>query len=149
MSQERQNLERELSMKFRRVDRVFKRNIEHKVKDTGVYRSQHSLLMHLNREPNCSQVKLAEQLEVSPAAIAVSTKKLEKGGYIRRETDENDNRAHQVFITEKGREVIEQSMIIFQETEAKMFAGFSEEEMAEMDNFLERIYENLSQKTGQ
>lgn len=136
-------IESVLSMKFRRADAAFKRLIERRVKDTGVYRSQHRLLMHLNCQPNCSQVELAEQLEVSPAAIAVSIKKLEKGGYIRRETDESDNRVHQVTITPKGEQVIQKSITMFQEVEAQMFAGFSDEEMERMGDFLERIYHNL------
>ena len=40
-----------LSLKFRRADAAFKRTIEKRVKDTGVYRSQHRLLMHLNMQP--------------------------------------------------------------------------------------------------
>ena len=137
-------VEHVLSMKFRRADNALKRAIELQVKDTGVYRSQHRMLMHLSRQPNCSQVELAEQLEVSPAAIAVSLKKLEKGGYIRRETDENDNRIHQVLITRKGKAVIEESFVMFRETERRMFEGFSEEEMNLLDCYLERIFRNLS-----
>lgn len=146
----RETMQRELSMKFRRADATYKRVIEWRVRDTGVYRSQHRLLMHLNLQPNCSQVALADHLEISPAAIAVSIKKLEKGGYIRRETDENDNRVYQVTITERGRQVIQRSIAIFQEVEAQMFVGFSEEEMAQMEDFLDRIYHNLgmSQKGG-
>lgn len=140
----RQDREHELSMKFRRADTALKRSMERRVKDTGVFTSQHRLLMHLNRQPNCSQTALAEHLEVSPAAIAVSLKKLEKGGYIRRENDENDNRVHQVIITEKGQNVIKQSIVMFQETEAEMFSGFSEIEMEWLDDYLERIYRNLS-----
>ncbi len=139
----RDSMEHVLSMKFRRADAALKRAIERRVKDTGVYRSQHRLLMHLNRQPNCSQVMLAEHLEVSPAAIAVSIKKLEKGGYIRRETDSCDSRVHQVTITPKGTTVIEKSILMFQEVEAQMFQDFSEEEMTQMGNFLERIYQNL------
>ncbi len=140
---ERQEMESRLSMKFRRADRALKRCIEHQVRDTGVFRSQHRLLMHLSHQPNCSQVELAQHLEVSPAAIAVSIKKLEKGGYIRRETDACDNRVHQVTITSQGEQVIRQSITMFQQVEAQMLNGFSEREMELLDCFLERIYRNL------
>ncbi|MDO4331426.1 MAG: MarR family transcriptional regulator [Eubacteriales bacterium] len=138
-------IEHDLSVKFRRADSAFKRSIERQVRDTGVYRSQHRLLMHLNRLPNCSQVEIAQHLEISPAAVAVSIKKLEKGGYIRRETDESDNRVHQVTITPKGEQVIRKSEVMFREVERRMFQGFSEEEMELMDRFLERIYKNLNE----
>lgn len=136
-------MERTASWKFRRADAALRRMFERRVKDTGVYNSQHRLLMHLSRQPNCSQAALAEQLEISPAAVAVSIKKLEKGGYIRRETDESDNRVHQVTITPKGEQVIQKSISMFQEVEAQMFCGFSDEEMVQVSDFLERIYHNL------
>ena len=114
-----------------------------KVNHTGVYQSQHRLLMHLNHHPNCSQVEIARELEISPAAVAVSLKKLESGGYITREITESDSRTHRVTITKKGRSVIERSEQMFWETEKAMFEGFSEEEMQSLQQFLERIYENL------
>lgn len=128
---------------FRRTDRQLRRCIEKKVNHTGVYQSQHRLLMHLNHHPNCSQVEIARELEISPAAVAVSLKKLESGGYITRETTESDNRTHRVTITPKGRSVIERSEQMFWETEKAMFEGFSEEEMQSLQQFFERIYENL------
>ncbi len=143
MEQNRQDAAHELSWKFRRADSAFKRVIERRVRDTGVYRSQHRLLMHLACRPNCSQVELASHLEISPAAIAVSLKKLEKGGYIRRETDESDNRVHQVIITEKGKQVIEKSIGMFEETELLMFRGFSDEEIKQFGAFMDRVYRNL------
>ena len=117
--------------------------LKKKVNHTGVYQSQHRLLMHLNHHPNCSQVEIARELEISPAAVAVSLKKLESGGYITRETTESDNRTHRVTITPKGRSVIERSEQMFWETEKAMFEGFSEEEMQSLQQFFERIYENL------
>ena len=132
-----------LSFLFRRTDRQLRRCIEKKVNHTGVYQSQHRLLMHLNHHPNCSQIEIAREMEISPAAVAVSLKKLESGGYITRETTESDNRTHRVTITPKGRSVIERSEQMFWETEKAMFEGFSEEEMQSLQQFFERIYENL------
>ena len=114
-----------LSFLFRRTDRQLRRCIEK------------------NHHPNCSQVEIARELEISPAAVAVSLKKLESGGYITRETTESDNRTHRVTITPKGRSVIERSEQMFWETEKAMFEGFSEEEMQSLQQFFERIYENL------
>ena len=74
---------------------------------------------------------------------SISLKKLESGGYITRETTESDNRTHRVTITPKGRSVIERSEQMFWETEKAMFEGFSEEEMQSLQQFFERIYENL------
>ena len=44
---------------------------------------------------NASQKELAEYLNVTAATVAVSVKKLEKGGYITRIVDQEDNRYQQ------------------------------------------------------
>lgn len=127
---------------FRQCDQVIKRSIEKKVKDTGLYRSQHRLLMILGKHPDCSQTLLAEKLEVSSAAVAVALKKLEKSGYIERTSDETDSRMNHVVITAKGQEAIRISCVYFQEVEGALFEGFSEKEISDMGNFLKRIIQN-------
>lgn len=139
----RREQEHSAAIRFRRADRALKRCIEYRVKDTGVYRSQHRLLMELYRRPNCSQIELAELLEVSPAAVAVSLKKLEKGGYIQKKTAVDDGRANQVEITALGNEVIKMSFRMFGEIDKALFADFSDEELYQITAFFERMIANL------
>ena len=130
----------------RLVDRQFRRNVEHKVMDTGLYRSQHQMLMCLGDHPGCSQTLLAEKMGISTAAVTTTLKKLEKGGYIVREMSCEDNRTNQLQITEKGMKVIEQSRQLFGELECDMYAGFSEEELNQLQKYYERILENLKKQ---
>lgn len=127
---------------FRQADQSIKRAIDRKVSDTGVYRSQHRLLMMLGKHPDSSQTDIAEMLDISPSAVAVSLKKLEKAGYISRQCNEVDNRINHVVITEKGKRAIKKSIIYFQEMEDAMLEGFSVEEMELLSSFFERIIEN-------
>ena len=83
---------------------------------------------------------------MSGATIAVSLKKLEKGGYIRRLVDQEDNRCNQICITDKGRKVVEDSVKIFRRIECRMFEGFSENDMKVLGELLDRIYGNLNQE---
>ncbi len=124
------------------ADKNLKRTIEKRAEGTGVYRSQHRLLMILGRNPDISQTMLAEKLEISPAAVTVSLKKLEKSGYIARQCSEEDNRINRVVITQKGQDVIEQSNNYFREMDLAFFEGFSEEEKDRLENMLERIATN-------
>ena len=57
--------------------------------------------------------------------------------------DQDDNRCNQICITEKGRKVVEESILIFQRLESCMFEGFSEHDMNVLGNLLDRIYGNL------
>lgn len=141
----RKELQHQIINLFRQSDLIMKRVIGKKVEDTGIYRSQHRLLMILGEHPDCSQTVIASKMEISPAAVAVSLKKLEKSGYITRSCDAEDNRMNHVIITEKGKKAIDQSILHFQEIENAMFEGFSEEELKMYTAFFERIISNGEQ----
>lgn len=135
----------QLIRKFFHVFRMHRAVVERQVNDTGVYRSQHQILMFVSEHPNASQKELAKLYGVSTATIAVSLKKLEKGGYIQRITDEQDNRYNRICITEKGKKVVSDSVNLFCNMENQMFQGFSEDELKRMGEMLDRIRENLEQ----
>ena len=91
------------------INQIHRRKIEKLLDGTGLHRAQHRMLMTLSDCPVTSQVELANILEVSAATVAVSLKKLEKGGYIQKTQQEQDSRVRFVELTEKGRSVVEES----------------------------------------
>lgn len=135
--------EHELIQKYISITRMHRGTIERRLSVTGVYRSQHQILMYVADNPSVSQTELARMYGVSGATVAVSLKKLEKGGYIVREADEKDSRLNHISITERGKKVVEDSVKIFRNTELCMFQGFTEQDMKKMGEFLDRIHENL------
>ncbi len=136
------DLQYEIIHLFRCTDHVLKRAIGKKVEGTGLYRSQHRLLMILGSHPDCSQSAIAEKMEISPPAVAVALKKLEKGGYISRQCHMQDNRVNEIVVTEKGQKAIDESILCFQEINAAILEGFSPEEMEQLKGFLERMIAN-------
>ncbi len=141
----REKLVEDTARAFRRANRLLMRIIERKVSSTQVYRGQHQVLMHIAHHPEASQAEIAERMEISPSALAVSLKKLEKGGYIRRSSDLSDERKKHMEITEAGSKVVSESHKMFQEVENQMFQGLSEEEMETIHKYLNQIVENLLQ----
>ena len=139
-----ENPGRNLIQTYMCVGRMHRTVLERQLNRTGVYRSQHQLLMFIADNPNASQKEIARFSQVSPATVAVSLKKLEHGGYIQRMVDEHDNRYNKICITEKGRTVVENSVRWFQKVENAVFEGFSAEEMATMQEFLNRMQQNLN-----
>ncbi|MBQ8907625.1 MAG: MarR family transcriptional regulator [Clostridia bacterium] len=115
---------------------------ENTVAGLGIHRSQHRLLMHLHRRDGATQKELAEELEVSPAAVAVSLKKLEGEGFVRKASSQ-DGRVNQVYITEKGKQIAESSRSFFEAIDAEMFSSLSEEEFDALYSILEKIEANL------
>lgn len=119
--------------------------VERRIGSLGIHHSQHRVLVHLARrggEPP-SQKELAERLGVSPAAVTTLLQRLEKEGYISRAITDEDNRRHEIRITERGLAKVLEGREIFESIDHAMFEGFSEEEMATLISFMERIDQNL------
>lgn len=137
------SLIQELTEYFRTVLMLHRRVLDKKVSKTGVFRSQHRILMYLSKHPLAAQNEIAKAMDISPAAVATSLKKLEKGGYIEKAINREDNRFYQVDITQKGMDVVKQSFEIFHTVDAQMFDGFSDDEKRQMVVFLNKIHTNL------
>ena len=69
--------------KFRRISMLHRSVFESNVASLGIHQSQHHLLFHIAKSGETpSQKEIAEHFKISPAAVAVSLKKLESGGFI-------------------------------------------------------------------
>ena len=111
----------------------------------GIFPAQHRLLMELANNREISQKELSRILHVSPATVTVCIKKLVKDGYIKKENLEDDNRYNVLAITEKGKNIIEKSALIFDAIDEKMFRDFSDEEIKQLINLLTRMHNNLEE----
>ncbi len=136
-------IDHELAEKFRRLSVQHRRALDQASLKTGLCRSQHHLLMSVSRMRLSSQKELAARLDLTPAAVTQSLKKLEKGGYVRRVTDPSDNRCHQIDLSEKGEAVLRQSIEIFHRVDTEMFAHCSAEEKQILLRCLDKMYESL------
>ena len=90
-----------------------------------------------------SQRELADQMRVSPATIAASLKSLERQGYVERRRDEADTRRNLIFITRRGLDALEDSHQAMEAVDRAMFAGFSPEEIDQVESFHRRMLQNL------
>lgn len=134
---------RKLLWKIMKVNREHRKIVEREIASLGIHPSQHHLLMHLARNGQSTQSSIAAAMEVSPSTIAVSLKKLEKGGYIEKRTDSADNRFNRIVLTKKGEEVVSKSKQLFDEADERLFGGFSEEEKESLDEYLSRILHSM------
>ena len=131
------------------INRLHRCAIDSKVSKAGLPRSQHMMLMHLNRRDfKVSQKELADHFEISPAAVAVTLKKLESDGYIEKAASKDDSRFNEIAITEKGRSVVEFSHKVFSETDEKTFEGISDEERIILLEILDKVEINLKSILG-
>ena len=110
----------------------------------NLHRSQHRMLMYLSgQEQIPSQKQIADQFEISPAAVAVTLKKLESNGFIERVTSKSDNRFNEIRITEKGRDVVEKTIAYFSYIDDALFRDFSKDEVLQLRELVRRTSDNL------
>lgn len=104
---------------------------------------QHKMIMCISDNKFYSQKDIASHMGISTATVAVSLKKLEKGGYIEKVVDENDNRLNKIILTEKAKAIVDYSKKAFEDINDAMLSGFTEEEKENLNKYLERMETNL------
>ncbi len=143
MSEEKLKRAIELMIK---TDHMHKHLIDACVKDIGVQHTRHRILMHLARRKTLpSQKELAEHLNITPAAVTLSLKKLEAEGYIEKSLGQ-DNRFNELTITEKGKELVTKTKDSFFKTDRAVFEGFSAEELDCYIECLLKMQENIEKQ---
>jgi len=144
MRTEKDTLYHAFHRELRHMLRVHHAVCESRVKALGIHPAQHMLLMHLAEKSEiASQKELAEHLEISPAAVAVSLKKLEAEGYITRKESKGDNRIKSIGVTPKGLKIVTDSRIIFDSIDTDMFEGIDEDELLRCMATLEKLQSNI------
>lgn len=133
-----------------RCDRMHRCLFDKAVSGFGITRSQHMLLMCLSHKGGVmTQKELAQELGVSPAAVAAALKKLENAGYVARKASANDSRFNNTALTRRGQELVAITHTVFSGIDSRMFDGFSDSELSMMAKFNDRIVENLKEMAGQ
>ena len=125
------------------ISKKHHRAIEKYSEEKGLQKGQHRLILTLSRMGEACQRDLAQQVHLTPAAIAVNLKKLEKRGIIEKKISESDNRYNVIRLTDQGKKIVKESEEIFRHIDEISFKDFTEEEMKEMKQYLSRVEENL------
>ena len=71
----------------------------------GLFNGHPAMLFHIARQPGITQKELASHLEISKASVAVSVKRMESAGLLRREGDPDDGRVSHLYLTPAGEEM--------------------------------------------
>lgn len=91
-------------------------------------RSQADILFTMYHRQSLSQKELAGLLNVTAPSITSSIQKMERAGYIRRQTDPSDQRVMRLALTEKGNACIETVKDVTDRMEKIIFEDMSPEE---------------------
>jgi len=116
--------------------------------DSPLHFGQVAIMRTIAQNENCTQATLAEELKVTPASVAVSTKRLQKAGFITKTVDSENLRCKRLALTDKGREAINQQCVLFKQYDEHIFRSFSENEKAQLAEYLSRMISEMKQLEG-
>lgn len=139
---------RKIANLFENTHMFRKLYFRNKRKQHGLYDGQFPILNYIRKNPDCTQIEIAQALYISPASVAISTKRLQKSGLINKTVDESSLRSNRISLTEKGAEIIG---AVFEEAtsiDQNMFKGFSDSELETLTEYLERVAYNLAGEEG-
>ncbi|MDY0234770.1 MAG: MarR family transcriptional regulator [Gudongella sp.] len=132
-----------LEVLLRQVCKVHTNKVNRVLDEVGLHIGQPMMLRLLYKKDGVPQTILARELVITPATASAMVKRLEKGGYVIRKRDAEDERVSNVYLTDKGRDISTQLRDVKDKMDELVFDGFSEEERKTMRSYLERALENM------
>lgn len=90
-----------------------------------------------------SQATICKHYNIDPSAVTRTVQAMERDGLVVRKIDSNDNRLMRVFITDKGRQLIDGLPERVAAFEHEMLDGWTDEEILQLHSLLEKLENSL------
>ena len=139
----------EISLLLREFLMYHRINHQRFLEDLDLYYGQPILLMHLYDKGEATQKELAGYLNCSPAAVAVSIKRLERKGLLEKRVDNTDMRYNKITLTEEGKKRALAARAGLDRIDRRCFDGFLQDELDTLKNFYQRMINNLNSEGKQ
>lgn len=104
---------------------------------------QYELLFVLFLNNGVYQRQLSKLLLKDRANITRILNMLEKKKLVIRKSSQNNKKIQEVYITELGKQLVYQAAPVKNSTAEKFWAGFTEEELAELKRLIDKVHANL------
>ena len=105
--------------------------------------------LHTQKGGEAAMKNLEEHLDVSHATVSGIISRLKEKGYVECEKSKEDARAKTVRLTEKENATFAEMKKRRAEMEGMLLKDFSEKERAEFVLYLERVYRNVREASGE
>ena len=128
---------------------LYRQNIDKMVQPYEVSVGQTPLLYVLNRKEGGNQAELAKILGVKPSSLTSMLNRMEKAGLLERRASDTDQRAHNVYLTHKGKRVSRKLSAITRFINERTLAGFRGEEKLLLLRLLEHMMSNMKRQSAE
>jgi MarR family transcriptional regulator, transcriptional regulator for hemolysin len=135
---------RNIALRLTVLARLMRNRFDREVASLGITRSQWSMIVVVARNPGATQRTIAEALEMSEASAGRLIDRLCAEGLLQRQERFDDRRARAVYLTPQAEPLLAKLSAIGKEGEERIFSGFSEAELANLEALLDRVYRNLA-----
>lgn len=115
----------------------------------GAHRGQGRVLALLAEQDGQSPRDLAALLRVQPPSLSELLDKLSRDGSIERRRHEEDQRMSAVFLTEKGRAMVDEARQARRDAADATLAGLSAEEQEALSLLLDKLIASLEAREGE
>lgn len=126
-----------------RISRLLRHGFDEQLEPYGLTAVQFALLNRLSQVDGLVQAELGRRMAIEPATLTGIVQRLERDGWVRRGCDPENRRLQRVWLTDKARDVMPALRRIQSRRRRKIFAGFSAEDLARLEELLERMEANL------
>lgn len=94
------------------------------------------------------QHELAERLAIPPSRMVALVDRLEEAGFIERRPDPEDRRVRGLYLTRKGRGVLERAGKVAIDYETRLCAGINREEREQLIDLLQKLQAGQTELRG-
>jgi len=142
-SPRQENWDQRLGFLMHDVSRLRRKVFDDVMKPVGITRSQWWVMAHLSRHDGMSQSDLADVLELGRAALGGLVDRLEATELVRRESTPADRRTKLVFLTDKGRGLIDTMRGQSDRMSEVILAGLDNDDRLRLTEMLTTVKRNL------
>ena len=100
------------------------------------------ILLEIYANEGTNQINISKRYFVTEASISQTTKKLLKKELIEKKIDPENNSRKLLFITERGRDLSDELLIVFRDLNNAMIKGIPWEDLLVVGETMEKINEN-------
>lgn len=136
---------RDIWLHAHHIIRNARQRINEYLRPLGLSSAEGNILLHLwTQGQEMGQDRLVEQLDVSKPAVSRTLASLEAKGFLTRQTDPDDRRAHRVCMTDKARAIGPTLEDAYNRLYTTAMGGISKQEFDEFVRLFGRIAENFT-----
>lgn len=128
-----------ISMKIRKI-------VHRELASLQISHPEMRILLIVYEREVLSQEELSALMEIDRSNVGRALKKLENGGFIKRERDPKDARTFQIFLTTKGRSARDQIVEIKRNLRKTFIIDGSADELEIFLKYLKKIDDNLTEE---